>query len=172
MDINQELERLHKSFQINQESNKGDRSGELIFLIDAIYADLFGTKKYRTEMDMSLKEEMIKCQLPSESDCSGGSTMSSQPKEIINPIAPEDDNHGFDIPEELQPAFDKFKQFLKDNNAEVYWERVKDKESDFFKRQKDQIGLWVTTPFEWKKTPEGHNYWELVDKKLHSYLGF
>jgi hypothetical protein len=149
MNIDQELERLHKSFQINQEFNKGDRSGELIFLIDAIYSDLFGTKKYRTEMDMSLKQEMSK--------------IACKDDEVL-----VCDNHGFDIPEGLQPIFDKFKRFLQDNNAEEYWGNIEGCDRDFF--NKNKVISWIIYAFCWKSSKEGSKYWHDIEKKWQESL--
>jgi hypothetical protein len=68
-----------------------------------------------------------------------------QLKEIKTQEFLKHDNHGFDIPEELQPIFDKFKQFLKDNDAEAYWDNNK-RSSRFFKDH--YKNKWIEVSFD------------------------
>lgn len=50
----------------------------------------------------------------------------------------------------------KFKQFLIDNNAEVYWQHTNEDRL----RRVSHPAYWLNCSFNWGKTPEGYNYWD------------
>lgn len=233
MDINQELERLHKSFQINQECNSGDAAGELIRLIDTVYCEVFNQRP-SLDMDLSLKNEMTKfvCKDDGTHDDHGfeiseeirptfelfkrflednfvkgeyfyltgskdkdffnrsnaknwvvsafiypdyswatirikwNETL-AQIDEVKTQLTSRDDDHGFNISEELQPTFDKFKQFLKDNDAGAYWNYFEE-DKNFFKSWIKFA--WVSEAFTFSKSPQGSDFWYKISSKWNESL--
>jgi hypothetical protein len=142
MDINQELERLHKAFQINQEFNAGDKSTDIIHLIARIHNSALGLFNSPI-MDMSLKDEMTRAK-----------TDKSLEGESFGPDTSDD--HGFIISDEIRPKFDLFKRFLADNEALNYWV-YNNKLPDFF--QKRNFYTWLCEAFTWGDCSKGVLFW-------------
>jgi hypothetical protein len=53
----------------------------------------------------------------------------------------------------------KFKQFLIDNNAEMYWQYI---DEDKLRSSISHPACWVTYAFVWSQTSEGYNYWDHI----------
>jgi hypothetical protein len=153
MNIEQELERLHKSFQINQTLSDGDRAEEILGLISRLLDSALIPYPVPS-MDLILKNEMTKPVYTSAGEPVG----SIKTDETL-----ACDNHGFDFPEELQPTFDKFKQFLKDNDAEAYWEYFEDDKGFFGQRN---YRFWVADGFDWTELND-EEFWQSLSSKWY-----
>jgi len=146
MNIDQELERLHKSFQINQECNAGDKSTDIIHLIARIHNSALGLFNSPV-MDMSLKDEMT------------NSLISKQLGETK-----ENPWDRFVIPEEKREAFEKFKLFLLEEGcSDGFWENVKEMSGLFFKNY--YISNWIFEAFSWADSGQGFSTWNIANYK-------
>jgi hypothetical protein len=148
MDINQELERLHKSFQINQECNAGDKSTDIIHLIARIHNSELGLFNAPV-MDMSLKDEMTKSiYLEDQEIVVPRPTLFEDKMPAGESFGPDtSDDHGFIISDEIRPKFDLFKRFLADSGALEYWQNISLGDLRFFNCIKPND--WISYAFQY-----------------------